>query len=159
MGGEWEVNFKKEGLDVKQYQTALLYLKERYGSQQSENLKFFEPNAPNNVFMSFSYACERHNWGAEHGSWTLMWDPLDPVNPQGCSNIHTRCTPGAGSLTSICCDMQSYLENKFPNNFELYRDRDDEYYNDYNYYAYDEEELDYTACSLDECGYCGKCPY
>ena len=124
MGGEWEVNFNKDGLDVKQYQTALLYLKDLYGLLQSENLKFFEPNAPDNVFMLFSYTCERHNWDVEHGTWTLMWDPFDRVNPQGCSRIHTRCRPGASrsSLTRIY-KIQGYLKRKFPNNFKLYRDQ------------------------------------
>ncbi|CAP70996.1 uncharacterized protein PODANS_3_10420 [Podospora anserina S mat+] len=39
-------------------------------------------------------------------------------------------------------------------------DEDHRYSHD-NLYGYDyEEELpDYTACSADECGYCGKCPY
>ncbi|KAK0667682.1 hypothetical protein QBC41DRAFT_134338 [Cercophora samala] len=39
-------------------------------------------------------------------------------------------------------------------------DEDYRYHHDDRYgYDYEEELPDYTACSADECGYCGRCPY
>lgn len=46
---------------------------------------------------------------------------------------------------------------------DIYDDYDiDAYKDDYHFGSYGEEEeeaLDFTACSADDCGYCGRCPY
>lgn len=45
------------------------------------------------------------------------------------------------------------FEDRFENDYDDYDDSDN------GYQDQSDDDLDFTACSLDDCGYCGKCMY
>lgn len=196
MGGEWIFSIKgdaPETFDQEKYHLMLQEIKQKIqrNPDMYESVAWAESESAaeqSNVFATFSYPCDRHDWHKGTGpSWKLFWNPLQVPKEDRFSDIHARCLPDIRQKLARH-EIQSSLVRAFPSVFELYLgdgisgydDVDDgldpHFYDDSSedmftpetgYYmtgdgervfAFRGEAPDFTACSQ-ECGYCGRCSY
>lgn len=83
---------------------------------------------------------------------------LFPKNPNAhhvISSLHCR---GMACGYSLLAMQLRKLGKAFPKTFSVDCD-DDSMFFDYDDYSEPDPQPDYTACSADDCGYCGKCDY
>lgn len=101
MGGEWFFYLPKEakkGFRLKAYQKALteLYDEESKAKivehlQPFINIRWGGEDPADNVFVVFTYICNRHCHGRspKKHNWTILWDPTnEDENP---TDLHARC--------------------------------------------------------------------
>ena len=161
---------KGKSFDLEKYQQFVLKLRDKYHNHPE--CVFYRTKEEilvgDNILAKFKYQCSRHSsWDAdaEHGTWNILWNPtLDPGYK--CDEIHGRCSPATFK------EVHDQLVVAFRGNFHVYDDDLAEYYDDLaaehyfesnydsSYDQYDPNEiLDFAACSIDDCGYCGRCHY
>lgn len=128
MGGEWIFSIKgdaPETFDQEKYHLMLQEIKQKIqrNPDMYESVAWAESESAaeqSNVFATFSYPCDRHDWHKGTGpSWKLFWNPLQVPKEDRFSDIHARCLPDIRQKLARH-EIQNSLVRAFPSVFELY---------------------------------------
>ena len=130
MGGEWIFSIKSDApksFDQEKYHLMLQEIKQKIQRHPDiyESVAWAESESAavqSNVFATFSYPCDKHDWHKRMGpSWKLFWNPLQVSKEDRFSDIHARCLPFFDIKQKLARhEIQNSLVRAFPSVFELY---------------------------------------